>query len=72
MSKILNHPKVAHPNRLVNKHEEYLINKSLANKVRHVKSTIPVENQAYERILTTRQKREYYIPYYMNYCLPVL
>ena len=42
------------PNRLVLKHEEYLINKSLANKVMHVKSTINTGG----KVLFTRQKKE--------------
>ena len=57
MSTIQNRGKVI-PNRLVLKHEEYLINKSLSTKVRNVKSTIHADNKTFERIIITRQKRE--------------
>jgi len=47
------------PNKLVLRHEEFIVNKSLANKVRQVKSTINAENKNFEKIIVTRQKREF-------------
>ena len=46
------------PNKLVLKHEEFIVNKSLASKVRQAKSTINAENKHFEKIIVTRQKRE--------------
>jgi len=46
------------PNKLVLKHEEFIVNKSLANKVRQAKSTINAENSHFEKIIVTRHKRE--------------
>jgi hypothetical protein len=58
MSLTLNKNKVVHPNRLVSKHEEFLVNKNLVTKVRNVKSTIISGNKHYENILNARKKKE--------------
>lgn len=56
MSITLNKSKTIHPNRLVTRHEEFLVNKNLANKVTHVKSTIKSGNKHFEDILNRRKK----------------
>ena len=58
MSLTLTKNKIVHPNKLVTKHEEFIINKGLATRVKRVKSTIPNINKSYEKKLIDRKKKE--------------
>ena len=44
-------PKVLHPNKLVQQHDEYLIDKSLVNRVKSAKPTIKNSNTFFENRL---------------------
>lgn len=44
-------PKTLHPNKLVQQHDEYLIDKSLVNRVKSAKTTIKNSNNFFENRL---------------------
>ena len=56
------------PNKLVRQHEDYLVDKNLANRVRTVKPTIKNSNDFFEKKLQSKKKKEVniHIKFYLS------
>ena len=55
-----NQQKLLHPNKLVQQHDEYLIDKNLVNRVKSAKTTIKNSNNFFEnRLKSSNTKQKY-------------